>query len=872
MKTNFHLFASILCLFGGTGLLWSATGTATQPAPAPIKNLPKSEPYVVSRDANSRVWAAETSEQLPNGQTVTQKHYVTELASGMHYQNARGEWMESKEIIEAYSTGAIARQGQYQVIFANNLNTAGAIDVQAPDGKRLQSNVIGLMYHDTASDEAVMIAQLQDSQGELMASNQVLYPDAFEGVKADVRYTYKIGSFEQDIILREQPPAPEKFGLNPDTTEIEVMTEFIDPPQETIKETVAKNDARPDQNISWGAMRLGHGKAFDLGESERQRAAVTVKRQYLAVDGRKVLLEKVKLSNIDASLSKLPRQASLNSNLPKTASKTWSLPKAPLAQTESKPMRVAAVAPSNKGYVLDYVVLNTDQTNYTFQGDEGYRVKGAYNLSGTITFEGGTVIKCNLDGQINIDASSTIVCKTSAYRPAVFTSNNDDGIGAPGYWVDYPDTSDPYYTGTPALGDVDCFLNISCSNPVLSNMRFCYALETINVNSGVGSIDLWNCQFMKTDFAMFSYDADVGLHNVLIQESGNDYPIFIYYSGDVTAENLTSDGFCDGNGLVDGSPTSVLFANSIITCGSYVSTNGGAFTYSANPIYQVVGGGSYYLTNGSSYRNVGTTNISSDLLVELHQKTTYPPIVSNLVTFASNTTLSQQAQRDTDVPDLGYQYDPIGNLTNVVYAHATNVFRYDDLNRLTNMVDAVGSTKFTWTDGDQLLTEIPPWDSAGVTNTYVNRLRTSMKLVQLFAPPWTQNYGYDDLMRLTSVVSPAGDFAYDYATGSASDLVTHLHLPGDNGSYQFYINNQYDGLARLTNTVLNTPVTAANSHAYAYNAGSQRTQQTLTAGNYVNYTYDNIGQLKTAKGYESDNTPRDLEKFGYAYDAAWNLN
>jgi hypothetical protein len=35
------------------------------------------------------------------------------------------------------------------------------------------------------------------------------------------------------------------------------------------------------------------------------------------------------------------------------------------------------------------------------------------------------------------------------------------------------------------------------------------------------------------------------------------------------------------------------------------------------------------------------------------------------------------------------------------------------------------------------------------------------------------------------------------------------------------------------------------------------------------------GQLKTAKGYESDGlggTPRLHEQFGYAYDTAWNLN
>lgn len=64
-----------------------------------------------------------------------------------------------------------------------------------------------------------------------------------------------------------------------------------------------------------------------------------------------------------------------------------------------------------------------------------------------------------------------------------------------------------------------------------------------------------------------------------------------------------------------------------------------------------------------------------------------------------------------------------------------------------------------------------------------------------------------------------------------------------------------------------------NQHSYTYNTISQVTRQTFNAANYTDYTYDNIGQLKTAKGTESDAiTARKQEQFGYAYDAAGNLN
>ena len=89
----------------------------------------------------------------------------------------------------------------------------------------------------------------------------------------------------------------------------------------------------------------------------------------------------------------------------------------------------------------------------------------------------------------------------------------------------------------------------------------------------------------------------------------------------------------------------------------------------------------------------------------------------------------------------------------------------------------------------------------------------------------------------------------------------------------------YDTLGRLTETALYS-ANGADTQSYVYNLGSQRTQQNLTitdginsiySDHHFNYAYDNIGQLKTAKGYESGGSSRLHEQFGYAYDGAWNL-
>ena len=190
------------------------------------------------------------------------------------------------------------------------------------------------------------------------------------------------------------------------------------------------------------------------------------------------------------------------------------------------------------------------------------------------------------------------------------------------------------------------------------------------------------------------------------------------------------------------------------------------------------------------------------------------------------------------------------------------------MNRLTNLVDAVGTTAYAYDAAGQLLNEGGLWLNDTVSYTYANRLRTGLSVLAPNASAWTQGYGYDSARRLTNVVSLAGGFGYAY--DSTRQLqVARLSLP--NGAY---VTNGYDGNARLLSTVLkNSGNAVLDSEAYAYNQGNQRTGETNTAGDYRNYTYDNLGELKTALGAEAGGvTNRWQEQFGYAYDAAGNLN
>jgi RHS repeat-associated protein len=215
-----------------------------------------------------------------------------------------------------------------------------------------------------------------------------------------------------------------------------------------------------------------------------------------------------------------------------------------------------------------------------------------------------------------------------------------------------------------------------------------------------------------------------------------------------------------------------------------------------------------------------------------------------------------------------YSYDPVGNLTHVTYPVSPAITSsYDVLNRLTNMVDGVGTTVYGYDAVGQLLSEDGPWFNDTVSYTYANRLRTGLSVAAFNASPWVQTYGYDLARRLTGITSPAGTFGYLY---DAVELqkVDELTLP--NGAY---ITNTYDTVARLTLTELeNSQGANLDSYAYGYNKASQRTNVVRTAGDNVNYTYDNEGELKTALGKEAGGGNRWQEQFGYAYDPAGNLN
>jgi YD repeat-containing protein len=189
--------------------------------------------------------------------------------------------------------------------------------------------------------------------------------------------------------------------------------------------------------------------------------------------------------------------------------------------------------------------------------------------------------------------------------------------------------------------------------------------------------------------------------------------------------------------------------------------------------------------------------------------------------------------------------------------------RYGDgtpvADRLTSMVDGVGTTAYAYDQVGQLLSEGGLWPNDTVNYTYANRLRSSLSLLAPNAPAWSQDYGYDNARRLSSLSSQAGTFDYIYDPVELQ-RVDQVNLP--NGAV---ITNTFDSVARLLSTTLmNSSAAVLDAQSYGYNQASQRITETNATGDFRNYSYDNAGELTSALGKELTGvTPRWQEQFGY---------
>ncbi|MDE3100008.1 MAG: hypothetical protein KGJ88_11100 [Verrucomicrobiota bacterium] len=719
------------------GLILSSADAAQLPSPTAWG--------VVARGANHNTWERTEYELAPDGTVRPRTGRYMELATGLNFKDKNGKWTPSKEVIDLLPDGsAAALSGGTKVWFSSDISQ-GAVTVETPDGLMLRDEPVALVMED--GKNSVIIGVITNSVGELAAANEVVYPNAFEGVGASVEYVYRLSGLEQDVVLQSQLPDPQSLGLSA-SARVEVVSEFwtTNEPEETVGAVDAESGLS-DTTLKFGGTVFVPGRAYTASAGAAvgggfHRGGARVYKNWLDVpeaDGSTAhfLVEELPYSKVAPMLEGLPAVSKaggmkgaelargrtlkgLLGRLGKRGSEVTVVPGggkpkvafrdllgAPRAVSYDKKgssetrhlvsydkrggsetCHLVSYVNERPGVVLDYQTVSGSPTNYDFQSDLTYLVSSYFYIYGTTILEGGAVIKASTNGQVVIDQKGMVDCQTGPYRPCVFTSFNNNTVGE----------NISGSSGNPNFQDVSLpFLTINATNADLHDLHFSYGWQGVQYGSGPATFDLRDCEFM--DVIAPVYADYIGLYNDLIGYSTDEVSQVIsqgdpeiWVDGGLTAENVTSDsgyGFiwADYAGEVM-ALTNCLITSQVITngVGSTVETNAVVYLPSPSvPVYQTVGAGSHYLTNGSPYRNAGTTNIDPILLADLQTRTTQPPMVYASTSFTTPTTFSPDVPRDTNAaPDLGFHYcaldyvfSSVGASSGLTFTAGTAVGWYD---------------------------------------------------------------------------------------------------------------------------------------------------------------------------------------------------
>jgi hypothetical protein len=597
------------------------------------------------RGAHHKILERTTVELLADGTVSERTHRLHVLGTGMH-RLVDGNWVQARNLLEILNGAAVARELAMPAIFAGN-PSVGTVDSEAPDGKRFRCTVVGLALYDPATQQSLLIAELQENcQGEVHPPNVVFYPRALLGTlpefgSFDLRYTVQLAGWEQDVLIRNRITLP--AGWNPNTARLECWSRFVDPPEG--RKVLRNLKSGVDENLDFGASQIGPGKVFSLDGNARWSAR-TLKTWIQNAEGT-FLVEAVPWSAIVEELSRLPEpnlQAAVRKSV--NVAKTTVGRKFPPAGGPAKrkePMRMASAPMPKQGLVWDYSVLLSG-TSVRLEGDKTYLIQSPVQATDLI-IEGGTVAKYDVGASIEVTVGSGVACLTEPFRPAVLTSIFDGTVG------------EEIDDGQPPEQEISTALILhDHMNHELKHLRISYAGTGISLDDGLVTVK--HSMFTHCETALY-LTANADLKNVLIYDG---YRPLEGAGFAIQAEHLT----CDGFSYLSGSWSSnnwIYLTNSILTGfqgwgPGYFYTNAVASNASAST-YQTVGSSAHYLANNSPYRNSGVTNTT--IAGELKSKTTYPPVVHpyGVPITNQNLTLVPQAGRDTAARDLGFHFEPL---------------------------------------------------------------------------------------------------------------------------------------------------------------------------------------------------------------------
>jgi hypothetical protein len=391
---------------------------------------------------------------------------MTSIQTGMNFWNGQN-WVASNPSfqVSADGTSFVASQVQDPTTLAANLNTEGAVTATTPDNVTLRSTPVAIGLYDAASGKSVVLAAITNTIGVLVDPQHVVYRDAFVGggLAASVVYSFPdVGSFHQDVVFTGFDPNfnPAAYGFSADagnTLQIQIMTEFYNPPQPQMmanplyieqdanKRASMESPDIVDYAIDFGDYTFAVGRAYTTstisnsvnGGIDGMVAGVRIAKDFVSSSGRTFLVENIPFTSIESQLQALP-PVKISALKPQRRAQKMkvaaaSLPPLRLNQKGSiekiAPAKASSVAMTRpQGVVADYIVTVSPSAPTYYSSDTTYFVAGNVYLTSPVTIE-STVFKYPTNvGSLVLE--STLTLATTNYRPATFAAADDNTVGA----------------------------------------------------------------------------------------------------------------------------------------------------------------------------------------------------------------------------------------------------------------------------------------------------------------------------------------------------------------------------------------------------------------------------------------------------------
>lgn len=825
----------------------------------------------------------------PNGSERIVTNSYVQLQTGLNrWDDQLNRYVPANAEIEIVNGHGVVQNTQHRVIFSENLTDPnGTIDLITPGGDRLVTQTVGIALTEADTGKSVFLAEVKPSQGVLIDAHTFIYPDAFDHFKGSIAIRSHLSGIESDVILEEQIDRRliEQFGINPATARIEVWHQVLLKPEvEREGSMLQRTDGIPDEDhvVHFGQMAIVSGSAYSLGAPELQLSAegqIPVAKQWIRVEGIDFLIESVPFRQAEEQLSVLPspaqarviEKAKVEEALAEKRRQNESLslstrsrlrPVSLAAVKRGNPEKhfsktqVASVTPSSvqadrSGFVIDFPVSLTSQTNLTFRGDTTYWVTGDVGLYGLTTLEGGAVVKFTNYTSLNpvLRIWEDFDCKTSPYNPAIFTAEDDDTVG------ERISSS----TGVPLTSTYYSWFNL-WFRWSSTNIFSIHDIHSRYSHVGIGSSRpvqdrIWNVQIFNCDRGIEKTSANLDIRNALVHKTRYAFntgtgPLNTIFNAEHVTINETARIFLTGAT----NNCSLRITNSLV---ANVTTN--SIGVISNTVYNVassafksVGRGNHYLTD-STYRNLGTTNLSTKMQEILKRTTTYAPIhLTN--DFAGDTTLAPAVQRDTDSPDLGYHYAPLDfllgerNVTNCAV-------------RLTNgvSVGVYGTSGFYLRDGSRLhstgradaLNMIVRYQSVQEnSSTILGSTGSTMSLIHVIAP----NSDPEIQIRFTRANLLANEVTKRHFVNGYSETeviagfsVRDSQFRNSYHTHQTQINSNGERIEFLNNIFLRSSIVFYQTNAAGYYEFPLEFRNNLVFGANATFSYGTSGTTWTVK-------------------------